>query len=266
MPPDAGPVRRSSCPRHDRVPLVAMVLQAALLVVHALLAGASASMMPNANEAILTHRKNAPVPNRHCALLEQQKNVNLEALSGYWYAVETIGHREEDRIPGEGYKEISLCPLMFLAQLDNSTDLRLLWEEPLGKIEYRFRVVDENDRGFWMSLGQQNGSLTDNEQYPYRQFAGNVQVMRAVSSDMVLTFCSPQTHHYSMIMSRNKTMSDQQLHSLNKMLADRGLLLANTRVACRGGAQASAASLGASALLGLAAVVLLLRRDRDLLT
>ncbi|KAK3907641.1 MMS19 nucleotide excision repair protein-like protein [Frankliniella fusca] len=135
-----------------------MVLQAVLLAAHALVA-ASASMLPATNTAILTNRKNAPVPNRHCALLEQQKNVNLEALAGYWYAVETIGHREEDRIPGEGYKEISLCPLMFLSPLDNSTDLRLLWEEPLGKIEYRFRVVDPNDRGFWMSLGQQNGEI-----------------------------------------------------------------------------------------------------------
>lgn len=106
------------------------------------------------------------------------------------------------------------------------------------------------------------GSLTDNEEYPYRQFAGTVQVMRAVSTDMVLTFCSPQTHHYSMVMSRNRTMSDQTLHSLNKMLNDRGLVLANTKVACRGAA-AGLSSLGAGAVLALAlsATLLLARRD-----
>lgn len=81
---------------------------------------------------------------------------DLLQLAGYWYAVETIGHREEDR-SSENYQEITLCPLMFLSQLDNSTDIRLLWEEPMGKIEYRFRVVDQKDPGFWMSLGQQNG-------------------------------------------------------------------------------------------------------------
>ena len=75
-------------------------------------------------------------------------------LAGYWWAVETIGHRDEDR---GAYEEISLCPLMFLSQLDNSTDIRLLWEEPMGKIEYRFRVVDPHDPGFWISMGQQNG-------------------------------------------------------------------------------------------------------------
>lgn len=224
---------------------------------------AAATMTPSPNTAILSGtRKHAPQQNRFCAPLEQQKNVNLEALAGYWYAVETIGHREEDRVPGEAYKEISVCPLMFLSQLDNTTDMRLLWEEPLGKIEYRFRVVDPHDRGFWMSLGQQNGSLTDNEQYPYRQFAGTVQVMRAVSTDMVLTFCSPQTHHYSMIMSRNRSMSEETLHSLNRMLQDRGLLLANTRVACKGGARGAASHVGAGLVFGLAAAaVLLMRRD-----
>lgn len=109
------------------------------------------------------------------------------------------------------------------------------------------------------------GSLTDNEQYPYRQFAGTVQVMRAVSTDMVLTFCSPQTHHYSMVMSRNRTMSDEKLHSLNRMLQERGLLFANTRVACRGGAEASAARVGAGLVVGLAGALLLLRSHRDLL-
>lgn len=104
------------------------------------------------------------------------------------------------------------------------------------------------------------GSLTNNQEYPYQQFAGTVQVMRAVGTDMVLTFCSPASHHYSMVMSRNKTMDDRALHSLNQMLQDRGLRLVNTRVACRGGANgASQAGVG----IGLTLALLLLGVAKD---
>lgn len=219
-----------------------------------------ATLLPTSNTAIFNGNRNGPKDIQFCQPLDQQKNVNLEALAGYWYAVETIGHRDEDR-QTQSYQEISLCPVMFLSQIYNASDqLRLLWEEPLGKIEYRFGLVDQNDPGFWISMGSQNGSLTNNQEYPYQQFAGTVQVMRAVGTDMVLTFCSPGSHHYSMVMSRNKTMDDRGLHSLNQMLQDRGLRLVNTRVACRGGANGgSQASVG----LGLAAALLLLLLRRD---
>lgn len=70
-------------------------------------------------------------------------------------------------------------------------------------------------------------------QRPYRQFAGTVQVMKAVSTHVVLTFCSPNSEHYSVVLSREKELSKSELRSVNSMLQRRKLTQVGIREACR---------------------------------
>jgi hypothetical protein len=80
---------------------------------------------------------------------------------------------------------------------------------------------------------------------PYKQFAGTVEVAKAVGTHIVLTFCTPGTELYSVVMSRQKSLPYAELRGINKMLETRGLISYSIKEACRD----SASSLTASALI-----------------
>ena len=68
----------------------------------------------------------------------------------------------------------------------------------------------------------------------YNQFAGNVHVMKAVASDMVLTFCSrsPDNQLYSLLLSREHILQKSDKRGVHNLLARRGLKIVSIRETC----------------------------------
>lgn len=73
---------------------------------------------------------------------------------GMWHAVEIIQHRDEQRY--RGVMTTDTCPRVHLSNI-GSNDLKMMWQEPAGYVEYRFRMTDPANPGFWLSWGPQNG-------------------------------------------------------------------------------------------------------------
>ena len=97
----------------------------------------------------------------------------------------------------------------------------------------------------WCSLAA--GSLA--QRYNV-QFSGTVQVMKAVSSHMVLTFCSRSDYNrYSVLMSRARHLPPSDLRSVNKMLTRRGLQQGQVKEMCKGAAASARGRLAAVTLL-----------------
>lgn len=82
-----------------------------------------------------------------------------------------------------------------------------------------------------ITFGRFTGSLL--QLTSYSQFAGNVYVMEAVSDHMVLTFCSPNTQFYSMILARKMIMDIKDLRSITNNITDLKLPITQTKRTCR---------------------------------
>lgn len=67
----------------------------------------------------------------------------------------------------------------------------------------------------------------------YSQFAGTVYVMEAVNEHMVLTFCSPNTQFYSMILARKMVMDTKDLRSITNNITELKLPITQTKRTCR---------------------------------
>lgn len=69
------------------------------------------------------------------------------------------------------------------------------------------------------------------------QFGGTVHVMKAVASDMVLTFCSrhPNNQLYSLLLSREHTLQKNDKRGVHNLLARRGLKIISIRETCVNG-------------------------------
>ncbi|RZF32566.1 hypothetical protein LSTR_LSTR013969 [Laodelphax striatellus] len=169
------------------------------------------------------------------------KNSNSYELMGMWYGIEIIQHRHEPghHGHGEGKKVVDTCPVLHFARTRND-QLRLFWHEDVGTLEYFFSIPDPYNPGFWISSGPQNGTLIRKS---YRQFAGTVQVMKAVGSHVVITFCSPNSELFSVILSRHKSLDIIEVRGVKNMLTRRGLAIVGTREACRNYAAALTANL-----------------------
>ncbi|XP_046669026.1 uncharacterized protein LOC124359927 isoform X1 [Homalodisca vitripennis] len=152
---------------------------------------------------------------------------DIDELMGLWHTVEIIQHRDEQRF--RGVQTTDTCPMVHLAKT-GSSDLKMLWHEPAGYVEYRFRITDISNPGFWLSWGPQNGSMLTK---PYTQFAGTVQVMKAVQTHMVLTFCSPNQSHYSIILARFNHLSSTEIRGVRNLLGRRGLPQTGVRETCK---------------------------------
>ncbi|CAD1477162.1 unnamed protein product [Heterotrigona itama] len=156
---------------------------------------------------------------------------------GKWYVVEVLEHKVDPSKPtGGGLIIIDSCPIVNLRGVENSSkffsSLRLLWTEHVGNLEYTFRIPDISRKpGFWVSTSLQNGTLVERQ---YNQFAGNVHVMKAVASDMVLTFCSrsPDNQLYSLLLSREHILQKNDKRGVHNLLIRRGLKIINIRETC----------------------------------
>lgn len=100
--------------------------------------------------------------------------------------------------------------------------LRLIWDETDTSLEYTLRY-NNSRKGFWLSSTPQQGIYNTEKhisfifkkkkittkigsminKYPYSQFTGTIQVMKAIGSHIVLTFCQTEGQLFSIILSRS---------------------------------------------------------------
>ncbi|XP_043491065.1 uncharacterized protein LOC122516913 [Polistes fuscatus] len=174
--------------------------------------------------------------NFNCPELNSQEEIDLDKIMGKWYVVEILEHRSDPMRPINSERVVlDSCPTVQLRSHEYSS-LTLLWTETAGNLEYTFRISDITRRpGFWTSSSLQNGTLVRNQ---YRQFIGCVHVMKAVASDMVLTFCSrnPTSQLYSLLLSREHTLGEADRRGVHNLLGRRGLKIVVTRETCVNGA------------------------------
>lgn len=91
-------------------------------------------------------------------------------------------------------------------------------------------------------------------QRQYNQFAGTVQVMKAVGDHLVLTFCQrlPESQLFSVILSREpQQLGRQVVHSIHNLLNRRDLSTSAVRKVCRSAAPSIDASVGSIAAFTL---------------
>ncbi|XP_055638309.1 uncharacterized protein LOC129776601 [Toxorhynchites rutilus septentrionalis] len=125
--------------------------------------------------------------------------------------------------------------------------LRLIWDEKEHTLEYTLRF-NKSRPGFWISSAPQSGSMV---QLPYVQFTGTVQVLKAVNSQLVLTFCQslPGGQVFSVVLSRQTMgMSVEENQSVRNLLKRRNLSTNSVRKVCYSGAD-SLTSFGMSIIL-----------------
>lgn len=173
-----------------------------------------------------------------CPDLNSQEEIDLNAIMGKWYVVEVLEHKVDSSKPVVGSYVVDSCPIVNLMEAEKSakflSSLKLLWVEEAGSVEYTFRIPDITRKpGFWISSSFQNGTLTVSER-PYHQFTGNVHVMKAVASDMVLTFCSrsPDNQLYSLLLSREHILQKSDKRGVHNLLSRRGLKNISIRETC----------------------------------
>ncbi|KAK5645686.1 hypothetical protein RI129_004150 [Pyrocoelia pectoralis] len=108
--------------------------------------------------------------------------------------------------------------------------LRLLWDENGSYVEYFLRY-NTSKPGFWISSGPHNGSSLEQQ---YNQFAGTVQVIKAVGNHLVLTFCRqlPDQQLYTGILSRVPKLSRSEISDVHDLLMKRGLDSYNVKKVC----------------------------------
>ncbi|RLU21416.1 hypothetical protein DMN91_005789 [Ooceraea biroi] len=198
----------------------------------------------------------------NCPELNSQEDLDLDKIMGKWYVVEVLEHRIDPLKPMSGSYIIDSCPIVTLRPLDHAS-LRLLWSEDAGNLEYVFRIPDiVRRKGLWRTMTSQNGTLAEKQ---YKQFTGSVHVMKAVASDMVLTFCSrsPNSQLYSLLLSREHILQKSDKRGVHNLLGRRGLKIVSIRETCvNGGAGSRRGALDLAAwttLVGLLSSSFLLR-------
>ncbi|XP_011264120.1 uncharacterized protein LOC105256131 [Camponotus floridanus] len=174
----------------------------------------------------------------HCPELNAQDEIDLDKIMGKWYVVEVLEHRPDLTKKTSPTYVVDSCPIVKLKPLE-FTSLKLLWNEEAGNLEYTFRIPDIAKRkGYWQTMSPQNGTLTEKQ---YKQFSGNVHVMKAVASDMVLTFCSrhPDSQLYSLLLSRKHILQKSDKRGVHNLLGRRNLKIISIRETCMKGGSGS---------------------------
>lgn len=197
----------------------------------------------------------------NCPELNSQEAIDLNKIMGKWYVVEVLEHKTDLMKPVSGSYIVDSCPIVKLRPLEYSS-LRLLWAEGAGNLEYTFRIPDISRKpGFWLSTSLQNGTLVERQ---YKQFTGSVHVMKAVSSDMVLTFCSrsPDSQLYSLLLAREHILQKSDKRGVHNLLGRRGLKIVSIRETCMNGAgsrRGPSDLVGWTTLMGLLSSSIVLR-------
>lgn len=201
-----------------------------------------------------------------CMDIKPQHSVDIGQITGMWYGNEIIIHTQD--IPG--IYEYDSCVIIHLNDIteqmrnhynnhqytqqynqrrtlneqqqqhihdannerNSARYLRLIWSESDNNLEYMFNYT-ERSPGLWINIGEQRGSLVALNSY--KQFTGTVQVVKAVSDHLVLTFCGNDMTGsiYTLVLSRTeKGLSIEELRSIRSLLSRRGLYTETIRKVC----------------------------------
>lgn len=151
----------------------------------------------------------------------------MEPLVKVWQDISTSKHRKDGR------RTTTVASAENLDQFKKQSlvRLRLLWAERGTKIEYSLRY-NESVAGYWMSFGSQNGSAY--AQHGYKQFLGTIQVMKAVRTHTVLTFCHISDRHqfFTVVISREPWSTQADLDHILSMLRRKNLPVYHVRKTC----------------------------------
>lgn len=112
--------------------------------------------------------------------------------------------------------------------------LRLIWEEKDSSLEYTLRFNDSRP-GFWVSSAPQSGSMI---QKSYSHFTGTIQVLKAINTQLVLTFCQSlqDSQLFSVVLSRQPMgLSPEENQSIRNLLRRRNLSTVSVRKVCYNG-------------------------------
>ncbi|XP_073843816.1 uncharacterized protein [Musca autumnalis] len=240
-------------------------------------------------------------PSMLCMNIKPQHSVDIKQITGEWHGNEIIMHTQD--IPGvyrydscvtfylndvtdqmrdyyqpsrrrtesihssasssssslEGHRDMGASTMAH--HYSNTRYLRLIWSEKDDNIEYNFNYT-MNHPGLWTNVGEQRGSMVALNKY--NQFTGTVQVVKAVSDHLVLTFCSSDIHHsiYTVVLSREpQRLNHNVIRSIRNLLSRRGLYTESIREVCvKNSASAlnKSSSSTAASLLGMSIVLLVL--------
>lgn len=108
--------------------------------------------------------------------------------------------------------------------------------------------------GFWKTNGPLRETMLERT---YSQFTGTVQVIKAVHSQLVLTFCSslPDTQLFTIILSRvPNELTKEDLIGVKRILTNRKLRTVPSRKVCQNGASSATITFTAFAFLFIASV------------
>ncbi|XP_032675858.1 uncharacterized protein LOC116846304 [Odontomachus brunneus] len=195
----------------------------------------------------------------NCLQLNSQEEIDLDKIMGKWYVVEVLEHRTDlVKSPVSSSYIVDSCPIVKLMPLEHNS-LKLLWSEEAGNLEYNFRIPDiVKKSGLWRTINLQNGTLAEKN---YNQFVGTVHVMKAVASDMVLTFCSRNPGNiqlYSLLLSREHTLQKSDKRGVHNLLGRRSLKIVSIRETCMNGGATGTRRGALDLLVGWATLVGLL--------
>ncbi|XP_063709282.1 uncharacterized protein LOC134837823 [Culicoides brevitarsis] len=226
----------------------------------------------------------------YCTDLRPQNSIEVDDIMGMWFGTEVITHHHHE----VGEYRYDSCIVVHLSEIThemmqnrdhkhhnhgygqdyvphdrdshrrhNSRDsvdqayknqpsryLRLIWDEKGHALEYTLRF-NNTRRGFWMSSSPQKGTMLE---MPYNQFTGTVQVIKAVGTHIVLTFCQnlPTSQLFSVVLSRHPNeLSSDEIQSVRSLLKRRGLEVSSVRKVCLNGAPQLTISFATLLLLAL---------------
>ncbi|XP_037817738.1 uncharacterized protein LOC119607727 [Lucilia sericata] len=247
-------------------------LTAVILILFAYHANADSiyeTYVPSRNGGDSTETRQHHPPSMLCLNIKPQHSVDIKQITGNWYGNEIIMHTQD--IPGvyrydscvminlndvtdqmrDYYQPTSYRRVDTMATASTSSNgqqydvtansrhshlstryLRLIWSEKDDNIEYNFNYT-MNHPGLWTNVGEQRGSMVALNKYS--QFTGTVQVVKAVSDHLVLTFCSSDLHHsiYTIVLSREpQGLSQDIIRSIRNLLSRRGLYTESIRQVC----------------------------------
>nr|XP_022918942.1 uncharacterized protein LOC111427832 [Onthophagus taurus] len=108
--------------------------------------------------------------------------------------------------------------------------LKVLWIGSDG-IVVTYKTSYMSAPGIWHISGPHNGSQLIQT---FDDFAGTIQVLKAVGDHMVLTFCQirPDQKLYTVILSRLPELKRRDILSIHNMLTVRGLDIVSVRNVC----------------------------------
>ncbi|XP_050435986.1 uncharacterized protein LOC126842840 [Adelges cooleyi] len=168
----------------------------------------------------------------HCGNLQVQEHIQLRMIAGTWYVIEILQHKTDVKLYRGDTIDMESCPHVYMEFDGLATELKMFWYEEAVDVEYTFKIYDRMaSPGYWVSAGAQNVSLKENGKY--NQFAGSVHVRKAVSDHLVLTFCSPNSELYSVILAREKWLHINDLRSITNQMNRLKLPITQTKRACR---------------------------------